>query len=187
MEKKSEPGGSDGNAIAPGNGAASRLDAPARVPSCSLVGNKLYNFALNDLQGQPWELKKQRRGKVILLDFWATNCVYCIPLIPHLNILQQKYGGDGLEVVGIACEQYGSPQDQAQRVASFARLKNINYQLLLSSGKQCPVAGQFAVNYLPTLVLIDESGRIVRRHSGELDSRALDDLDWTIRSLLRVR
>src|SRR5439155_23866238 len=53
-------------------------DVPARVPSCSLVGGQLRNFALYDLHGQPWEYKKSRRGRLLLLDFWATDCPPCV-------------------------------------------------------------------------------------------------------------
>jgi len=85
-----------------GNQPPLLADSPARVPSCVLVGSVLHNFALNDLQGQPWEFQKQRRGRVVLLDFWHTGCVPCIQTIPVLNSLQGDFGQSGLEVIGIA-------------------------------------------------------------------------------------
>ncbi len=162
--------------------------SPARVPSCVLVGSQLYNFALYDPQGQPWEFRKQRRGKVVLLDFWFTSCPPCIATIPHLQILKSKYGPYGLEIIGIANERAGlSFQAQAERVNAFARLRNIDYQLLMSGGSDCPVVRQFNVTHFPTLVLLDESGRIQRRFVGEPSQRSLEELEWEIQKLLKIR
>jgi thiol-disulfide isomerase/thioredoxin len=160
---------------------------PARVPSCVLVGKTLYNFALYDLQGQPWEFKKQKRGKVVLLDFWHTGCVPCIQTIPNLVDLQRKFGDYGLEIIGIAYEQSGTPAAKAQRVAGMARVKGITYQLLQGGGQNCPVAQQFELTHVPTLVLIGEDGRIEWRHTGALDRDKLNDLEWAIRTRLQIR
>jgi thiol-disulfide isomerase/thioredoxin len=170
---------------APAGPPAFPSDSPARVPSCVLVGSQLYNFALNDTQGRPWEFKKQRRGKVILLDFWFTTCRPCINTVHHLKRLQQQYGPEGLEVIGIANEGAGTIQDQARRVNLFAQVQRINYQLLLSGGSDCPVIRQFGVTNYPTLLLLDESGRIHRRYVGEPDRRTLDELEWEIQRLLK--
>lgn len=63
----------------------SRLEAAARIPSCVLVGKQLVNLALNDINGQPWEFKTSRRGKLILLDFWSTTCQPCRETVPALD------------------------------------------------------------------------------------------------------
>src|SRR5205823_9687359 len=68
---------------------------PTRVPSCILTGETLHNFALNDLSGQPWEFRSHR-GRVVLIDFWGTWCLPCLQSIPHLRILQDRYGPYGL-------------------------------------------------------------------------------------------
>src|SRR5262249_9513762 len=139
-------------------------EVPGRVPSCSLVGKQLYNFTLNDLHGQPWEYRRHRQGRYVLLDFSGlTWCVHCIQAIPHLNALQKQYGPYGLEVVGIAYEE-GSPQEQARKVERIARSKNVSYKLLLGGGQAtCPVRAQFEVARWPTLVLLDENSRIIWR------------------------
>src|SRR5262249_6750313 len=110
-----------------------------RIPSCVLVGKQLHNFALNDVEGRPWEFRKHRRGRLVLLDFWHTLCPPCHAAVPHLRILQEKYGYAGFEVVGIACEPgSGSDREKAQRVIAVAQRLRTNYPLLLS-GKDCPV------------------------------------------------
>jgi thiol-disulfide isomerase/thioredoxin len=165
----------------------STAELTAVVPSCVLLGKELHNFALYDLNGQPWEYKKNRRGKVVLLDFWHTYCIPCIQTIPNLVTLQKMYGDYGLEVVGITYEQYGSPADKAQRVAGMARVKGINYQLLQGGSPRCPVREKFGVQSVPTLVLLDENGRIAWTHVGQLDRDSLGDLEWQLRGLLRIR
>ena len=104
----------------PGFPQDDRLGGSARVPSCNLLGNQLVNFALNEINGEPYEFKRNRRGKLVLLDFWATDCVYCIKNIPNLRGIQGKYG-QGLEVIGIACEKGGTTQEQSIRVDKLTR------------------------------------------------------------------
>jgi thiol-disulfide isomerase/thioredoxin len=159
---------------------------PAAVPSCVLTGQTLHNFALNDLNGQPWEYARNRRGKLVLLDFWETGCVPCLHAIPHLNILQQRYGAYGLEVIGIAYET-GSPIEQTQKVNRVRQRLQVTYALLLGGDKgPCPVQSQFGVTLFPTLVLLDESGRIVWRSVG-LSPQQRKELEIIIGQRLGVR
>jgi thiol-disulfide isomerase/thioredoxin len=161
-----------------------RLNGAARVPSCNLLGNQLVNFALNDVNGTDYEFKRNRRGKLVLLDFWATDCVYCVKNIPNLKNIQSKYGS-GLEVIGIACEKGGSAQEQAIRVDKFAREKQINYRQLVSTSSYCPVREQFRVSALPTMYLIDQSGMIIWRHEGFLARDSQSELERLIQKQLR--
>jgi thiol-disulfide isomerase/thioredoxin len=167
--------------------AAAGSVAPGRppVPFCQLTGRQLYNFALNDLNGQPWEFR-QHRGRLVLLDFWGTWCLPCQNAIPHLRILQNQYGPAGLEVIGIAYES-GTLLQQIQRVNLVAGRLQINYRLLLGGDKEhCPVRTQFQVSAWPTLVLLDETGTIVWRSEG-VDPQKWQDLDLVIRQRLGVR
>jgi thiol-disulfide isomerase/thioredoxin len=164
------------------------LLGPARVPSCVLTGDTLYNFALRDVNGQPWEFR-QRRGRVVLLDFWGTWCVPCLQAVPHLNILQSSYGPYGLEVVGIEYEREPVPlPEQAQRVHRVRQRLGINYRLLLASDSPypCPVKSQFGVSQFPTLVLLSERGQIIWRSAG-LGPQELRELEVIIRQQLGIR
>src|SRR5262249_44679802 len=55
--------------------------APAAVPWCVLTGSRLTNFALHDLDGQAWEYQRDRKGRLILLDFWYSSCGPCLRAI----------------------------------------------------------------------------------------------------------
>ncbi len=168
-------------------GASSPLPAmPAPVPSCVLTGQKLHNFALYGLDGQPWELARQRRGRLLLLDFWGPWCFPCLDAIPHLNILQGNYGPQGLEVIGIAYVE-GSLQEQVQKIEHVSRMpgKQITYRVLLGGERDsCPVLKQFDIRCWPTLVLLDENGVILWRGEG-LDRQNLKELELRIRHKLR--
>jgi thiol-disulfide isomerase/thioredoxin len=170
-------------ATVPGAGVPT---AAAPVPFCVLTGRKLDNFALTDLNGQPWEFRKNRRGRLVLLDFWWTMCRPCLEAIPHLSSLQQSYGPYGLEVIGIAYES-GTFEQQANRVKGVRDRMGINYRLLLGGPQgQCPVKNQFQVERFPTLILLDETGQIVMRKEG-LDSQHLEELKFEIRRRLGLR
>jgi thiol-disulfide isomerase/thioredoxin len=181
------PGPGSPAAPTPGLDPSPTPEVPGRVPSCSLVGKQLYNFALHDLTGQPWEYRRHRQGRLVLLDFSGfTWCVHCIQAIPHLNALQKQYGPYGLEVVGIVYEE-GSAQEQIRKVERIARSKAVSYKLLLGGGQAtCPVRAQFEINRWPTLVLLDENSRVVWRGEG-LDGHQMSELDQLIRKKLGVR
>jgi thiol-disulfide isomerase/thioredoxin len=156
----------------------------ARVPSCVMTGRTLDNFALYDLTGEPWEYRNHR-GKLVLLDFWATWCTHCVPGIANLKSLHQAYAKDGLEIVGIAYENPASPQDQARLVSRTRDRFGIPYQLLMGGGDNCPVRTQFNVTAYPALVLLDENGRTIRRLDGRLTEQQVRDLDQLIRECLK--
>ncbi len=111
---------------------------PAAVPSCLKTGDQLTNFALAGLDGRPWEYKRDRVGKVVLLDFWKTTCPPCRASIQnHLIPLADRYGRLGLEVIGIAYEDasvYPTFDDQQQAVLNIASRLHINYRVLMGSG-----------------------------------------------------
>jgi thiol-disulfide isomerase/thioredoxin len=166
-----------------GPAAGSAAAAPPPVPSCQLFGRKLENFALYGLDGQPWEFRRDRKGKVVLIDFWSTTCTPCLNALPELKQLQNTYGPYGLEVVGIAYEK-GPVDQQVEKVRNVRTWqKGINYTLLLGGNDPCPVRSQFQVNALPTLVLIDDKGECVWRKEG-LGPEGKYELELEIRKRL---
>ncbi len=111
------------------------------------------DLAIPSLGGSTWRLADQK-GKVVLVDFWATWCGPCRMTIPHMIELRQTIGEERLAIVGISLDQGGAPI-----VEPFVRQMGINYTILLDP--QGRSAEQFGgVQGIPTFFLIDRSGRI---------------------------
>jgi peroxiredoxin len=113
-------------------------------------------FTLTDLDGKPVSLS-DFRGKVVVLDFWATWCPPCRMEIPDFTDLQKEYGSQGVQIVGIAL-------DEPDKVQAFARQNGINYPVLLGSDEISMKYG--GIEGIPTTFIIDKSGEIVNRFEG---------------------
>jgi thiol-disulfide isomerase/thioredoxin len=151
----------------------------AAGPACLVSGGRVVTLRLSDPEGRTWDFA-QRRGRVVLLDFWGTWCGPCLRAIPEVQRLNSTYGGSGLEVIGVACE-HGSPADNVRRVQETRQRLGINYRLLLNSASSGATADQqFHITALPTLVLLDADGTIVWRGGAD----QFRDLEGNIRRRL---
>jgi thiol-disulfide isomerase/thioredoxin len=115
-------------------------------------------WKLQDLAGKV-VTSDQFKGKVVVVDFWATWCPPCRAEIPGYAELQRKYGNDGFVIVGVSLDQGGPPV-----VKDFAAKYGINYQLVM--GDDAVVAAFGGVEGIPTTFLIDRSGQIRDRKVG---------------------
>ena len=113
-------------------------------------------FTLTNLDGKSVSLS-DFRGKVVVLDFWATWCPPCRREIPDFIDLQKEYGSQGVQVVGIAL-------DEPDKVQAFARQNGMNYPVLLGSDEISMRYG--GIEGIPTTFVIDKSGKIVNRFEG---------------------
>jgi thiol-disulfide isomerase/thioredoxin len=114
------------------------------------------------------------RGRVVVLDFWATWCGPCRMVVPKLDDLQARYGAQGLSVLGVSTED-------AQDVASFAQRMSIRYTIGVD--RRSETTRSYGVSSLPTVILIDKRG-VVRDVDIGYDSSRDTRLEATIRSLL---
>jgi len=118
------------------------------------------------VDGQPWSLA-DRKGHVVLVDFWATWCPPCRKTIPHLIEMQTEFGGRGLEIVGMSLDQGGSAI-----VAPFMQQAGINYPIVIDKGgKWTNLFG--GVEGIPTFFLIDRDGRIAGRVTGAVPKESM--------------
>lgn len=160
-------------AIAAGGAAYhwfSRDDAPDREPSSRAVAERVYAARLADLAGGAPTLE-QWRGRVLVVNFWATWCAPCREEIPAFVRLQERYGKRGLQFVGIAF-------DQPDKVAEFAREFHINYPLLLGGLETMELLRQAGnrAGVLPYTLVIDRHGNLVSREPGGLKEGRLESL-----------
>ncbi len=109
------------------------------------------------------------RGKILLVDFWATWCGPCKDTIPDLVRLQNRYRGDGLEVIGISLDVQGEAA-----VAAFAKQFRMNYTVLLGDDRTARAFG--GIMGIPTSFVVDRQGRIVKRFVGVVEAAAYEDV-----------
>jgi thiol-disulfide isomerase/thioredoxin len=161
------------------------------VPSCDLRGKQLYNFVLAGTDGQLWEYKRNRLPgtKVTLIDFWGTWCGYCrVSIKSHVNRLNDWYGRQGLEIIGIAYEQEPTYAAQVRTVEAARRELGINYRILMGlNPTSCPVKRDFEVKGFPTLVLLNDKGEIIWRKDGLPNEPEFEQLKVIIRKELGIR
>jgi thiol-disulfide isomerase/thioredoxin len=118
-------------------------------------------FTLKTLDGRNVSLA-DFRGRVVLLDFWGTFCPPCIAALPELQALHDKHGPRGFAVVGVTV-------DDRPALVKKATAK-ITYPIVQATPQ---VWSAYKVNSLPSLVLVDRDGKIVKRFGGESDPAAM--------------
>jgi len=122
-------------------------------------GTEAPSFSVKTFDGRAVTLA-DFRGRVVLLDFWATFCAPCIAALPELQALHAKYEKEGFAVVGLTVD------DRARLVEKATREAGVRYPILQATPA---VWNRYRVNALPSLVLVGRDGRIVRRFGGEAD------------------
>ena len=115
------------------------------------------DFSLKTLDGQEITLSRLR-GKVILIDFWATWCGPCRESIPHLIHLHNTYQAKGFEVIGLSQDK-----GDVETVRNFVKSLDIPYPIAMSPEE---VSRSFGVSALPTAFLVDREGRIQQKMLG---------------------
>lgn len=134
----------------------------------------LAGVALTDSNGAPVELSAYK-GRVVLLDFWATWCHGCKEEIPWFMEFEDKYNKSGLTVVGASLDD-----DGWKSVRPYLQEHKINYRIVIGTFES---AKQFGVDKgMPVSVLIDRDGKIADVHLGMVDKAAFEH---EIRALLK--
>ena len=139
--------------------------AVAGAQTTSLLNKKAPEFTLRDLNGGSIDLASFR-GKVVLLDFWATWCAPCQVEMPRFAQWQRQYGPQGFQVIGISMDD-----DPALARKLYARLK-LNYPVAMGDEKLGELYG--GVLGLPLTYLIDRNGEVRARFQGETDLKTIE-------------
>lgn len=119
------------------------------------------DFTLKDLEGNDFSLS-ETKGKVVILDFWATWCPPCRMEIPHFQELYEEYGDEGLVVLGVALDRGG-----AADVKPFVEANGVTYPVVI--GDQQVVSAYGGIRGIPTTFIIDRQGGIVSKAVGYRD------------------
>ena len=147
-----------------GYGTSKTAEQPAPAPAVTATGTEvgaaMPEYSAMFLDGSKFELEG-RRGRVVLLNLWATWCGPCRFEIPELQALHDRYASKNFEVVGVSVDESG-----IESVRDFVKEHEMTYPIVLDAeGKLVNV---FQTSILPTSVVIDRNGKIVWKKLGAI-------------------
>jgi peroxiredoxin len=159
------------------NAPSAASEAPSQSSASSLgVGTQLPDFELTLLDGSTWR-PSDARGKVVLLDFWATWCRPCLVSFPKYTELQLAHERRGLLVVAVAQDDSDEP------VRRFVKQNRVGFSIALDAAHRA-AEPPLSVSTLPTEILIDREGIVRYRQEGYREEE-VDALDKRVEALLQ--
>jgi cytochrome c biogenesis protein CcmG/thiol:disulfide interchange protein DsbE len=144
---------------------AALMLAIAKLAAAAAPAATAPDFRRDDLAGRPVRLSDYR-GKVVLLDFWATWCAPCLEEMPTFVRWQKQYGPARLQVIGVSMD------DEAQPVQRFIKKTPVGYPIIMGDTELEKLYG--GVLGLPLTYLIDVHGHIAARYLGDTDLSAME-------------
>lgn len=167
---KGDVGGFLGVLAACMTAAALKPSMQASLGGPNLVSGSLMEIAGPTLGGKPFDLA-QERGKVVVVDFWATWCGPCRAELPNLVRLYDRYHDDGLQVIGISLD------DSKEALEQFLKEQHIPWPQIFfaeaaARGWNHPLSRRYGVDRIPFTLVIDQNGRLAGAdlRGAELDS-----------------
>lgn len=158
-----------------GTGLFSPTALQATPPESPLIHKRAPAFVRSDLNGARVNLRAYR-GKVVLLNFWATWCGPCLEELPRFGDWQKQYGTDGLQVIAVSMD------DDAAPVRMLVRKLKLDFPVVMGDARLGRRYG--GVLGLPITFLIGRDGKVKARIDGASDLHAMEN---TITALLRKR
>ncbi|HZR21351.1 MAG TPA: TlpA disulfide reductase family protein [Verrucomicrobiae bacterium] len=132
-------------------------EAAKEIQRTLVAGAKFPDFAEKDLEGKPLS-PSNFKGKVVLIDFWATWCRPCVMELPNVQKAYEKHHDKGFEIIGISLDQ-----DQ-ERLKSFIKDKNMTWQQYFDGkGWGNKLAQKYGIQSIPATFLLDGEGKIIGR------------------------
>src|SRR6476619_559483 len=132
------------------------------------IGSPFPDFNETDINGKPVSVANYK-GKVVLVDFWATWCGPCVAELPNVLKAYQKYHDKGFEILGISLDQ------DKEKLTGFTKEKNMTWQQYFDGkGWQSKLGAKYGINSMPATFLLDKDGKIIGKDlRGEALEQAL--------------
>ncbi len=148
--------------------ASTSPDTPASAEAAGAADSQVAPaWTLKDLTGKSVSLS-DFKGKVAVLNFWATWCPPCRAEIPEFIEMQKKYGPLGATVVGISLDSLAPPD-----VAKFVQDQRINYPIVMADEATATAYG--ADQAIPITIVVGKNGRVLYQQMGIIDRAAVED------------
>jgi len=160
-------------AYSPNKSEAEEAASASSAAQLSFLGTA-PEWELVDLEGAPISAASLK-GKVVVVDFWATWCPPCVKEIPGYVSLQKQYGSDELVIVGVSLDR---GKDSEDKVRAFAAKHQINYPLVMGDGDIVDAFASVAgpIQAIPTTFLIDREGNVVHHKVGSMETADYEQL-----------
>ena len=142
-------------------------DTGAQSRSPRAKGKPAPDFTATTLEGKSLRLEKLK-GRPVIVDFWATWCGPCRFAMPHLQVMQDRYGGkDGLVVIGVTVDDL-----EPERIQRYVDRLGVTFKIALANDEMLDAYGP--IRALPTTFFISRDGEVVRRVVGYIDEETLE-------------
>ncbi len=149
-----------------------QAEASSKIQNSLAVGSKFPDFDVKDLDGKPLSVA-QEKGKLLMIDFWATWCGPCVGELPNVIKTYQKHHDQGFDIIGVSLDK-----DKA-KLSSFLQENKMTWpQYFDGKGWQNQLAQTYGINSIPASYLLDKNGIILAKGlRGEaLESAVADGL-----------
>jgi thiol-disulfide isomerase/thioredoxin len=145
----------------------------AKLESEVKVGTQMKDFEAKDLEGKVLSIAS-RKGRVLLVDFWATWCGPCVKELPNVLKIYEKYHDKGFEVIGISLDQ------DKDALTTFIKDKKMSWpQYFDGKGWENKISTQYGIDSIPATYLLDKEGKVlaIGLRGEELDAAVLKAIE----------
>jgi thiol-disulfide isomerase/thioredoxin len=161
-----------------GTAAALPMAATAAAPSFFDHGQAPEFAGIDQWLNSPALTMAGLRGKVVLVDFWTYSCINCLRTLPYVNRWAEKYGSEGLVVVGVHTPEFAFERSTSNLQTA---MKRFGVKHPVAQDNRYATWKAYSNQYWPAEYLVDKRGHIVRRHFGE---GGYVEMEEAIRTLL---